>query len=71
MATLAAARAAKRKAGRRLARVPQITGIGLMRLAAGYCLKVNLAEAVRGGVIPKAVDGVPLRTEVVGRIRRR
>ena len=31
----------------------------------------DLAEAVEPGVIPDAVDGVPLRAEVVGRIRRR
>ena len=71
MATLEEARAAKRKAARRLARVPQVNGIGVVRVAAGYGLKVNLAEAVAPGVLPRAVDGVPLRTEVVGRIRRR
>jgi hypothetical protein len=71
MATLAAARSAKRKAARRLARVPQVNGIGVMRVEAGYGLKVDLAEAVEPGVIPDTVDGVPLRAEVVGRIRRR
>lgn len=71
MATLAAARAAKRKAASRLARVPQVNGIGVMRVGAGYALKVNLAEPVGPDVIPDAVDGVPLRAEVVGRIRRR
>jgi hypothetical protein len=51
--------------------VPQVNGIGVVRMDTGYGLKVNLAEAVEAGVIPQAVDGVPLRAEVVGRIRRR
>lgn len=71
MATLDEARNAKRKAAQRLTRVPQVNGIGVERVARGYGLKVNLAEAVEAGVIPKAVDGVPLRAVVVGRIRRR
>jgi hypothetical protein len=71
MATLDEARSAKRKAARRLARVPQVNGIGVTRTESGYGLKVSLAEAVPAGVIPDAVDGVPLRTEIVGPIRRR
>jgi hypothetical protein len=71
LATLEEARAAKRKAAQRLARVPQVNGIGVARAGTGYILRVNLAEAVPFGVIPDAVDGVPLRAEVVGRIRRR
>ena len=71
MATLDEARAAKRKAAVRLARVPQVNGIGVVRLRAGYGLKVNLAEAVAAGTVPEAVDGVPLQVAVVGRIRRR
>ena len=71
MATLEEARTAKRKAAERLARVPQVNGIGVVRTEAGYALKVSLAEAVEAGVIPEAVDGVPLRAEVVGRVRRR
>jgi hypothetical protein len=71
MATLDEARSAKRKAARRLAQVPQVNGIGVARAGGGYVLKVNLAEAVEPGVIPASVDGVPLRTEVVGPIRRR
>jgi hypothetical protein len=71
MATLLQARSARRKAARRLAGVPQVNGIGVVRMETGYGLKVNLAEEVGAGVIPEAVDGVPLRAEVVGRIRRR
>jgi len=71
MATLEEARAAKRKAALRLAGVPQVSGIGVVRLRAGYGLKVNLAEKVAAGTVPEAVDGVPLQVAVVGRIRRR
>ena len=71
MATLDEARAAKRKAAERLARVPQVNGIGVVRLQRGYGLKVNLAEEVAAGLIPEAVDDVPLHAVVVGRIRRR
>ena len=71
MATLAEARSAKRKAAQRLTRVPEINGIGVERVGRGYGLKVNLTEAVGADVIPEAVDGVPLRAVVVGRIRRR
>ena len=70
MATLDEARAAKRKARERLARVPQVNGIGVVRLRSGYGLKVNLAEAVAAGTIPETVDDVPLQVAVVGRIRR-
>ena len=71
MATLDEARAAKRKAAERLARVPQVNGIGVVRLRAGYGLKVNLAEAVAAGTVPRSVDGVPLQVAVVGPVRRR
>lgn len=71
MATLAEARDAKRKAAKRLTRVPQVNGIGVERVEQGYGLKVNLVEAVETGTIPEAVDGVPLRVVVAGRIRRR
>jgi hypothetical protein len=71
VATLEQARAAKRKAARGLARVPEVNGIGVVRMETGYGLKVNLAQEVETGVIPEAVDGVPLRAVVVGRIRRR
>lgn len=71
MATLDEARKAKRKATARLARVPEVNGIGVVRAGEGYGLKVNLTARVAEGAIPESVDGVPLRSEVVGRIRRR
>jgi len=70
-ATLDEARAAKRKAAERLARVPQVNGIGVVRVQGGYGLKVNLAEEVAAGTIPETVDDVPLQVAVVGHIGRR
>ena len=69
--TLDEARAAKRKAAERLAGVPQVNGIGVVRVQGGYGLKVNLAEEVAAGTIPETVDDVPLQVAVVGPIRRR
>lgn len=71
MATLDEARAAKREAARRLARLARVNGIGVERQGRGYGLRVNLAEDVESGLIPREVDGVPLRVVVVGRIRKR
>ena len=70
MATLDEARAAKRKAGESLARLPQMCGIGVVRLRRGYGLRVNLAEGAAAETIPETVDGVPVQVVVVGRIRR-
>jgi len=71
MATLDEARAAKRKALERLAGLPQVNGVGLMRVPGGYGLKVNLREEVADGLVPDAVDEVPVRVAVVGALRRR
>jgi len=71
MATLDEARAAKRKAVERLAGLPQLNGVGLMRLPGGYGLQVNLREEVAEGLVPDSVDAVPVRVVVVGAIRRR
>lgn len=63
-------RAAKKTLAARLRRVPEVNGIGITRVAGVYCLKVNL-ERETDVVIPREVAGVPVRTEVVGRIRPR
>jgi hypothetical protein len=63
-------RAAKKTLEARLRRVPQVNGVGISRIEGYYCLKVNLIEATRA-VIPREVNGVPVRTEVVGKIRAR
>jgi hypothetical protein len=43
-----------------------------LKIFGGYGLKINLREAPRPGVaLPTAVEGVPVRVEVVGAIRPR
>lgn len=71
-ASIEQARAAKEKALKGLGRTLAVVGIGITRVDAGYGLKVNLREAPPRGVsLPDAIDGVPVRIEVVGRIRGR
>jgi hypothetical protein len=68
--TLEQARAAKSKAAPLLAALP-VVGIGITRIGDGYGLKVNLSECVADSAVPEHVDGVPIKTEVVGAIRKR
>ena len=65
------ARAAKERLRALLAGHRAVNGIGLSRVGAGYELKVNLSEAGAEGAVPPEVDGVPVRAETVGRLRRR
>jgi len=69
-ATLEQARMAKAKAVALLRALP-LTGVGITRIGAGYGLKVNLSESVASGSVPDHVDGVPITTEVVGKIHKR
>jgi hypothetical protein len=69
-ATLEQARAAKPKAAVLLAALP-VVGIGITRIGDGYGLKVNLSEGVADDAVPQHVDCVPIKTEVVGEIRKR
>ena len=68
--TLEQARAAKSKAATLLARLP-VVGIGITRIGDGYGLKVNLSESVADDAMPEQVNGVPIKVEVVGAIRKR
>jgi len=71
-ATIDEARAAKGRALEIFGRLATVVGVGITRMDDGYGLKVNLREAPRPGVaIPKAVEGVPVRVEIVGSIRPR
>jgi hypothetical protein len=45
-------------------------GIGITRVGEDYALKVNLREAGQKERIPSSINGVPVRTEVVGRISK-
>ena len=66
--TLEQARAAKKAATKALADLP-VVGIGITRVGEGYGLKINL-DAAPTGEVPETVDGVPLKVEVVGKIRK-
>ncbi len=66
--TLDQARAAKPRAVVVLAAFP-VVGIGITRVGEGYGLKVNLSEACDS--VPAEIDGVPLKSEVVGKIVKR
>ena len=68
-ATLEQARAAKVVAVKALSDLP-VVGIGITRVGDGYGLKVNLGAAPEGEV-PATVAGVPVKVEVVGKIRKR
>jgi hypothetical protein len=68
--TLEQARAAKSKAIALLAALP-VVGVGITRIGDGYGLKVNLSASVVAAAVPGDVDGVPIKMEVVGEIRKR
>ena len=68
--TLEEARAAKPKAIALLSELP-VVGVGITRIGDGYGLKVNLSESVAADAVPEQMDGVPIKTEVVGEIRKR
>ena len=68
--TLPQARAAKHKAMEMFRRTATVVGIGITRVEDGYGLKVNL-ERPPESPLPTDVDGVPLRVEIVGSIRKR
>ena len=70
--TLEAARAAKAQALRVFAPLAKVVGVGITRIGGGYGLKVNLQQQPASGVaLPSEVDGVPVRIEVVGPIKKR
>jgi hypothetical protein len=68
-ATLDQARAAREKARATLADRPEVTGIGITRHQGGYAVKVNLTTP--SDAVPEEILGVPVRTEVVGPVRKR
>ena len=71
-ASLDAARAAKEKVLKICGRFGVVVGVGITRIGGGYGVKVNLREQPDPGVdLPQTVDGVPVRVEVVGAIRKR
>jgi hypothetical protein len=70
--TIDEARAAKPRAVEVFDRVARLAGVGITRIGEGYGLKVNLAEAPAENTrLPADIDGVLVRIEVVGAIRKR
>jgi len=53
-------------------RLGVVVGVGITRIDGGYGVKVNLREQpARGVELPQTVNGVPVRVEVTGPIRKR
>lgn len=70
-ATLDQARAAKATAREKLGSALPVSAIGIEKRTDGFGLKVNLSRrSARHQNLPAEVDGVPVRYEVVGKIRR-
>jgi hypothetical protein len=66
------ARAAKEKLAKQLSGDADVVGVGLARVNGRIGVKVNLRELRPGKPgLPERVDDVPVRTEIVGRIRPR
>jgi len=69
--TLDEARAAKGLAAEAFGRLAAVAGVGITRIGRGYGLKVNLAEAPSpAAALPSEIAGIPVRVEVVGKIRK-
>ncbi len=70
--TLHQARAATAKVLAAYRHNRSVVGVGITRIGAGYGVKLNLqAPPAPEAVLPEEVDGVPVRVEVVGTIRKR
>ena len=70
--TLDEARAAKAKILGVFGHDPSVIGVGITRIGEGYGVKLNLElPPAPDANLPKDVDGVPVRVEVVGTIRKR
>jgi hypothetical protein len=50
---------------------PEVNGVGISRADGGYVLKVNVRTAAARDDIPAEMDGVTVRVQTVGRIRKR
>jgi hypothetical protein len=70
--TVDEARAAKKRAMDVFKRLAPVVGIGITKIDGGYGVKVNLRDKPKTkGALPATIDGVPVRVEVVGAIRKR
>jgi hypothetical protein len=69
--TLDQARAAKGRVLEVFGKVAPVVGVGITRIGDGYGVKVNLESLPGDQSLPDAIDGVPVRIEVVGTIKKR
>jgi hypothetical protein len=65
------ARAVKDRLVRERGEHPAVNGVGLARDGEGWAVKVNLSRTAPDLDLPADIEGVPVRTEVVGPIRAR
>jgi len=66
------ARAAKARAHAVFSKLGDVVGVGITTIGSQYGLKINLASPPpTSSELPTEVDGVPVRVEVVGRLRKR
>ena len=66
------ARAAKARAHKVFSKLADVVGVGITTIGSEYGLKVNVSSPPPSSTtLPKEVDGVPVRVEVVGKIRKR
>jgi hypothetical protein len=70
-ASLPEARAAKDKVAKLVRGSEVVNGVGIAKHGSGYAVKLNLARPATGEKLPSAVDGVPVRVEIVGDIKKR
>lgn len=71
-AALHRARAMKQRTLEALSARAKVVGVGITKLEGGYGLKVNLEELPPADTpLPDNIEGVPVRFEVVGKIRKR
>jgi hypothetical protein len=69
--TLDEARAAKPHVQKAFEGKADVVGLGITKVGEGYGVKVNLSKEPKPGVdLPKSVNGVPVKVEVVGPIRK-
>ena len=72
LSTLNRARAAKERAHKVFSKLADVVGVGITTIGSEYGLKVNVSSPPPpSNVLPREVDGVPVRVEVVGKIRKR